>query len=103
MHDFDYCQTLDSKPNHSHRVLRGLLFSKGLNFNYLTVCFTHFRLFFPKSLFSFADLFAVRYLWVVCNEDKRCAVTQRAGRHLRRLACLMGLFTFARLACLLQL
>ena len=93
MHEFDYCQTLDSKPNHSHRVLRGLIFSKGLNFNYLTVCFTHFRLFFPKSLFSFADLFAVRYLWVV----------QRAGRHSRRLACLMGLFTFARLACLLQL
>ena len=33
---------------------------------------------FPKSLFSIADLFAVRYLWVVCNEDKCCVVTQRA-------------------------
>ena len=34
---------------------------------------------FPKSLFSIADLFAVRYLWVVCNEDKCCVVTQRAA------------------------
>ena len=33
---------------------------------------------FPKSLFSIADLFAVRYLWVVCNEDKCCVVTERA-------------------------
>ena len=34
---------------------------------------------FPKSLFSIADLFAVRYLWVVCNEDKCCVVTQRTA------------------------
>ena len=34
---------------------------------------------FPKSLFSIAHLFAVRYLWVVCNEDKRCVVTKRAA------------------------
>ena len=34
---------------------------------------------FPKSLFSIADLFAVRYLWVVCNEDKWCVVTHRAA------------------------
>ena len=34
---------------------------------------------FPKSLFSIADLFAVRYLWVVCNEDKCCVVTHRAA------------------------
>ena len=34
---------------------------------------------FPKSLFSIADLLAVRYLWVVCNEDKCCVVTQRAA------------------------
>ena len=26
-------------------------------------------------LFSIADLFAVRYLWDVCNEDKCCVVT----------------------------
>ena len=35
--------------------------------------------FFPKRLFSIADLFAVRYLWVVCNEDKCCVVTRRAA------------------------
>ena len=34
---------------------------------------------FPKSLFSMADLLAVRYLWVVCNEDKCCVVTQCAA------------------------
>ena len=33
---------------------------------------------FQESLFSIADLFAVHYLWVVCNEDKCCVVTQRA-------------------------
>ena len=47
---------------------------------------------FPKSLFSFADVFAVRYLWLVCNEDKCCAVTQRAAdirvAWLVYLACL---------------
>ena len=34
---------------------------------------------FPKSLFSIATLFAVRCLWVICNEDKCCVVTQRAA------------------------
>ena len=34
---------------------------------------------FSKILFSIVDLFAVRYLWVVCNEDKCCVVTQRAA------------------------
>ena len=53
---------------------------------------------FPKSWFSIADLFAVRYLWVVCNEDKCCVVTQRAAD--LRVAWLV---TFARIACLLQL
>ena len=33
---------------------------------------------FPKSLFSIADLFAMHYLWVACNEDKCCVVTKRA-------------------------
>ena len=42
---------------------------------------------FPKSLLSIADLFAVRYLLVVCNEDKCCVVTVR-GRHSRRFASL---------------
>ena len=48
---------------------------------------------FPKSLFSNVDLFAGRYLWFVCDEDKCCVVTQRAA------ACLLGFFTFARIAC----
>ena len=54
---------------------------------------------FPKSLFSTADLFAVRYLWVVCNEDKccMCCDTPR-GRHLRRLACILAFF-YARTYC----
>ena len=34
---------------------------------------------FPISLFSIADLFAVRYLRVICNEDKCCVVTQGAA------------------------
>ena len=34
---------------------------------------------FPKSLSSIADLFTVRYLWVVCNEDK-CICYSPAGR-----------------------
>ena len=34
---------------------------------------------FPKGLFSITDLFAVRYLWVVCNLDKWCVVTHRAA------------------------
>ena len=34
---------------------------------------------FPKSLFPITDLFGVRYLWVVCNEDKWWVVTHRAA------------------------
>ena len=59
---------------------------------------------FPKKgLFAIVDLFAVRYLWVVCNEDKWCVVTRRAVDILRRLACILGFFTLARIAFLLQL
>ena len=47
---------------------------------------------FPKRLFSNADLFAVRYLRVVCNEDKCSVATQRAAdirvAWLVYLACL---------------
>ena len=43
---------------------------------------------FPKSLYSSLDLFVVRYLWVVCNEDKCCVVTRSAQQTSRRLACL---------------
>ena len=41
------------------------------NLNSLIVCFTE------STLFSIANLFAVRYLWDVRNEDKCCAVTHR--------------------------
>ena len=47
---------------------------------------------FPKSLFSFGDLFAVRHLWVTCNEDKCCVVDTARGRHSRRSAYLLYLF-----------
>ena len=44
---------------------------------------------FPERLFSFPNLFAVRFLWDVCNEDKCCGGCDRAyGRHSRLLACL---------------
>ena len=33
---------------------------------------------FKRGLFSIAYLFVVCYLWVECNEDKCCVVTQRA-------------------------
>ena len=50
------------------------------NLNYLIVCCTQRTLFFPKFVFyCIADLFAVHYLWVVCNEDKCCVVTQRTA------------------------
>ena len=56
-------------------------FPKG-KFNYLIVCFTQCTLFFfQKILFPVADLFALRYLWIVYNKDKCCVVThaQRAA------------------------
>ena len=57
---------------------------------------------FPKSLFSIADLFAARYLWAVFNEEKENAVLTHRAKHSRRSACLLGLFTFARTACLIN-
>ena len=53
-------------------------FPKG-KFKLLNSLFHSVYLVFPKSLFSIADLFAVRYLWVVCNEVKCCVVTQLAA------------------------
>ena len=38
------------------------------------------NLVFSIRLISIADLFAVRYLWDVCDEDICCVVTTR-GRH----------------------
>ena len=79
----------EEKP--SRRVLRGQLFSKGKNWNYLVVCFTQFTLFFSIRLISIADLFAVCYLWDVFNEDKCCVVTHRAADIL---VASLGLFTW---------
>ena len=62
----DRCQILGNKPNHSHQVCCDSLFHS-------------VYLVFPKSLFSIENLFAVRYLWDVCIEDKCCVVTQRAA------------------------
>ena len=33
----------------------------------------------PILFFSIATLFALRYLWDVCNEDKCCVVTNHAA------------------------
>ena len=53
-------------------------FPKGKFKLYNSLCHSVY-LVFPKSLFSIADLFAMRYLWVVCNENKCCVVTQSAA------------------------
>ena len=59
------------------------------NLNLLIVCFTQCTLFFSIRLISIANLFAVRYLWDVCNEDN-CRDTSR-GRHSSRVAWLVYL------------
>ena len=83
-----YCLTLGNRPNHSHRVLRGRLGK----FKLFKSLFHSVYLVFLKRLFSIADLFAVRYLWVVRNEGKCCVVTQRGAdirvAWLLYLACL---------------
>ena len=57
--------------------MRTIIFQRE-NFKLFNSLFHLVYLVFPKSLFSIADLFTVCYLWVVCNEDKCCVVTQRA-------------------------
>ena len=46
-------------------------FPKG-KFELYNSLFHSVYLVFPKNLFSIANLFAVRYLWDACNEDKCC-------------------------------
>ena len=53
-------------------------FPKG-KFKLFNSLFHSVWLVFPKSLFSVADLFAVRYLWDVCTDDKCCVVTRRVA------------------------
>ena len=76
--------TYGPEEKHSRRKLGG--FPKG-----------KFKLFmvslsvpcFSIRLFPIAHLFALRYLWDVCNEDKGCIVTHRAT-DIR----VVGLFTW---------
>ena len=60
-------------------------FSKG-KFKLFNSLFHSVYLVFPVSLFSIADLFAVRYLWSYVTKMLCCDAA--LGRHLRRLACL---------------
>ena len=54
-------------------------FPKGKFKFFLNSLFRSVYLVFTKSLFSIAYLLVVCYLWVECNEDKCCVVTQRAA------------------------
>ena len=93
-----YCQTLGSKPNDSHRVLRRRLFSKGKNLNYAIVCFTQCTLLFQKVCFLLQIcLPSVIYGTYVTKIN---AVLWHSAR---LTFASLGLFTFARIACLLQL
>ena len=74
-------------------------FPKG-KFKLLNSLFHSVYLVFSIRLISIADLFAVPYLCGVCNEDMCCVVTNRAADIL---VSSLGLFTFARIACILQL
>ena len=52
-------------------------------FTLIDTLFHSLYLLFSIRLFSIANLFVVRYMWEVCNEDKFCVVTHRAA-----VACL---------------
>ena len=52
-------------------------------FTLIDTLFHSVYLVFSIRLFSIANLFVVRYMWEVCNEDKCCVVTHRAA-----VACL---------------
>ena len=82
--------TYGPEEKYSGGVLRGL-FNSFFHSVYLVVSI---------RLISIADLFAMRYLWDVCKEDKCCVVTHRAADII---VASPGLFTFTRIACLLQL
>ena len=90
-----YCETLGDKPNHSHRLLRRE------NLNYLMVCFTQCTLFFQK----------VCFLLQICLP---CVICGTSGTYVTKINVVLwhsarqtfpslGLFTLARIACLLQL
>ena len=64
------------------------------------VCFTECTLFIQYVLFLWSICLPCAYICDVRNEYKSCVVTHRAADIL---VALLGLFTFARIACLLQL
>ena len=73
-----YCQLLAISQTIHTVCCEDHYFLKG-KFKLFNSLFHSVYLVFPKSLFSTADLFAVHYLWVQCNEDKCCVGTQRAA------------------------
>ena len=89
-------------PRGSHRGWAVLKIERGLHVkmldSYLIVCFTQCILFFQNVCF----LLPICLPCVICGMYEICCDTAR-GRHSRRLACLLGLFMFSRVACLLQL
>ena len=70
------------------------------NLNYLIVCFTQCTLFFPRKFVFYCRFVAVGYLWVVRNKPRINLVLWHS---VRQTFASLGLFTFARIACLLQL
>ena len=93
-----YCQTLGNKPNLSHHVLRGRLFSKGKIKLFNSLFHSVYLVFFQKVFF----LLPICLPCVICGSyvTKINAVLWHSA--LQTFASL-GLFTFARIACLLQL
>ena len=90
---------MDRRKNRHAVCCEDNYFPKG-KFKLFNSLFHSVYLVFSIRLISIADLFAVLYLWNVSNEDKCCVVTHRvAGIIVGSL----GLFTSARIACLLQL
>ena len=93
-----YCQTLSNtaKP-FTPFPARTIIFQRK-NLNYLIVCFTQSTLFFQKVCF----LFQICLLCVFCGTyvTKINAVLWQTTRET---FASLGLFTFARIACLLQL
>ena len=71
--------TTESKNIVKHLAISQTIHTVRGKFKLFNSLFHSVYLVFPKRLFSIVDLFAVRYLWVVCNEDKCCVVTQRAA------------------------
>ena len=93
-----YCQTLGNKPDYSHHVLRGRVFSKEKNLNHLVVCFTQCTLFFQKVCF----LLQICFPCVICGTYVT-KINAVMWHNARQTFASLGLFTFARIAGLLQL